>query len=152
MTTKKCYGLGEPSSFWVAGECASEQQSFEGEGNEELSLSFPAPRSRISCCEPLERDFSRYPFRENWSQAVTVVIVARDSSIVILAAQSIPKVPIPQKHLLGADISIPSDRNIALKEIDKGSKYKDLELEIQRMWQMKTEVIPVVVGVLGTVQ
>ena len=67
-------------------------------------------------------------------------------------AQSIPKVPIPQKHLLGADISIPSDRNIALKEIDKGSKYKDLELEIQRMWQMKTEVIPVVVGVLGTVQ
>ena len=108
MTTKKCYGLGATSSFWVAGECASEQQSFEGEGNEELSLSFPAPRPRISCCEPLERDFSRYPFRENWSQAVTVVIVARDSSIVILAAQSIPKVPIPQKHLLGADTSFGS--------------------------------------------
>ena len=50
------------------------------------------------------------------------------------------------------DMTIPPDRNIALKEIEKGSKYKDLELEIQRMWQMKTEVIPVVVGVLGTVQ
>ena len=50
------------------------------------------------------------------------------------------------------DMSIPSDRNIALKEIEKKSKYKDLELEIQRMWQMKTEVIPVVVGALGTIK
>ena len=50
------------------------------------------------------------------------------------------------------DMSIPSDTNIALKEIEKKSKYKDLELEIQRMWQMKTEVIPVVVGALGTIK
>ena len=50
------------------------------------------------------------------------------------------------------DMSIPSDRNIALKEMDKKSKYKDLELEIQRMWQMKSEVIPVVVGALGTIK
>ena len=50
------------------------------------------------------------------------------------------------------DMSIPSDRNIALKEIEKKSKYKDLELEIQRMLQMKTEVIPVVVGALGTIK
>ena len=36
------------------------------------------------------------------------------------------------------DMTIPSDGNIALKEIErKKSKYKDLELEIQRMWQMK---------------
>ena len=48
------------------------------------------------------------------------------------------------------DMSIPPERNMALKEIEKKSKYKDLELEIQRMWQMKTEVIPVVVGALGT--
>ena len=50
------------------------------------------------------------------------------------------------------DMTIPSDRNIALKEIEKKSKYKDLELEIQAMWQMKTEVIPEVVGALGTVK
>ena len=35
------------------------------------------------------------------------------------------------------DMSIPLDRNIALKEIEKKSRYKDLELVIQRM-QMKT--------------
>ena len=45
------------------------------------------------------------------------------------------------------DMTVPSDRNIALKEIEKKSKYKDLELEIQRMWHMKTIVIPVVIGV-----
>ena len=51
------------------------------------------------------------------------------------------------------NMSLPSDRNIALKEIAKKKrKYKDLELEIQRMWQMKTEVIPVVVGALGTIK
>ena len=31
------------------------------------------------------------------------------------------------------DMTIPSDRNIALMEIEKKSKYKDLELEIQGM-------------------
>ena len=50
------------------------------------------------------------------------------------------------------DMTIPSDGNIALKEIGKKSKYKDLELETQRMWHVKTEVTPVVVGVLGTVK
>ena len=49
-------------------------------------------------------------------------------------------------------MTVPSDRSIALKEIEKESKYKDLELEIQRMWHMKTVVIPVVVGALGTVK
>jgi len=50
------------------------------------------------------------------------------------------------------DMTVPSDKNIALNEIEKKSKYKDLELEIQRMWHMKTIVIPVVVGALGTVK
>ena len=35
-------------------------------------------------------------------------------------------------------MTVPSDRNIALREVEKKSKYKDLELEIQRMWQMTT--------------
>ena len=36
--------------------------------------------------------------------------------------------------------------------MEKKSKYKDLELEIQRMWRMKTIVILVVVGALGIIR
>ena len=43
-------------------------------------------------------------------------------------------------------MTVPSDKNIALKEIEKKSKCKALELEIQRMWHIKTVVIPVVNG------
>ena len=50
------------------------------------------------------------------------------------------------------DLAIPSHRNIALKKIEKKSKYQDLQLEIQIMWQIKTEVIPVAVSALGTVK
>ena len=50
------------------------------------------------------------------------------------------------------DMTVPSDRNIALKEIEKKSKYKDLELEIQRMWHMKTIVIPVKKGMIENIE
>ena len=50
------------------------------------------------------------------------------------------------------DMTILSDRNIAVKEMKTKSKCKDLKLEIQRMWRMKTEVTLVVVGALGTVK
>ena len=49
-------------------------------------------------------------------------------------------------------MTILSDRNIAVTEMKTKRKSKDLKLEIQRMWQMKTEVTPVVVGALGTVK
>ena len=50
------------------------------------------------------------------------------------------------------DASVPDDKNIALKEAEKISKYKDLEIEINRMWNVKIKVVPVVVGALGTLR
>ena len=37
------------------------------------------------------------------------------------------------------------------KEAEKILKYKDLTIEIQRMWKVKTRVIPVIRGVIGTI-
>ena len=50
------------------------------------------------------------------------------------------------------DMSVPSDSNISAKEFEKRSKYKDLEIEIAKMWKMETKTIPVIVGTLGMIK
>jgi hypothetical protein len=50
------------------------------------------------------------------------------------------------------DVAIPGDRNVIKKEAEKIIKYKDLITEIQRMWNVKTEVTPVIIaGATGTI-
>ena len=49
------------------------------------------------------------------------------------------------------DVVISGDRNVIKKEAEKIVKYKDLTIEIQRMWNVKTKVIPVIIGATGTV-
>jgi len=49
------------------------------------------------------------------------------------------------------DFAISGDRNVVIKEAEKILKYKDLTIEIQRMWNVKTKVIPVIMGATGTI-
>ena len=42
-----------------------------------------------------------------------------------------------------------SQINISAKEFEKLSKYNDLHIEVDRMWQLKTSLIPTVVGASG---
>ena len=44
------------------------------------------------------------------------------------------------------DVAIPADRNIVQKEQEKNLKYKNLCNEIQRMWNLKRAIIPVING------
>ena len=49
------------------------------------------------------------------------------------------------------DVAISGDRNVIKKEVEKILKYKDLTIEIQRIWNVKTKVIPVIIGATGTI-
>ena len=49
------------------------------------------------------------------------------------------------------DAAISGDRNVIKKEAEKILKYKDLTIEIQHMWNVKTKVIPVIIGATGTI-
>ena len=44
------------------------------------------------------------------------------------------------------DVAIPADRNVVQKEEEKKLKYKSLCIEIQRMWNLKCTIIPIIIG------
>jgi hypothetical protein len=49
------------------------------------------------------------------------------------------------------DVAIPGDRNVIKKGTEKIVKYKDLIIEIQCMWNVKTKVMPVIIGATETI-
>jgi hypothetical protein len=48
------------------------------------------------------------------------------------------------------DVAILGDRNVIKEEAEGILKYKDLIIEIQHMWNVKTKVTPVIIGATGT--
>jgi hypothetical protein len=44
-----------------------------------------------------------------------------------------------------------NNNNSNNKEAEKILKYKDLTIEIQRRWNIKTSVIPAIIGAIGTI-
>jgi hypothetical protein len=49
------------------------------------------------------------------------------------------------------DVKISGDRIVIKKEAKKILKYKDHIIEIQRMWNVKTKVMPVIIRATGTI-
>ena len=47
------------------------------------------------------------------------------------------------------DFAISGDRNIVIKEQEKIDKYQVLIIELQKVWNVKVVVTPVVIGALG---
>lgn len=56
------------------------------------------------------------------------------------------------KSCLLIELMFPMDKNLSSGEFRKVAKYKDLEIEIERMWHLKPTLIPIVVGALGTIK
>jgi len=48
-------------------------------------------------------------------------------------------------------LSISGERNVTKEEALKILKCKDFTVEIQRMWNVKTKAIPVIIGATGTI-
>ena len=46
------------------------------------------------------------------------------------------------------DVTLPADKNISLRDFQKLSKYKDLEIEVTKKWKLRTKTIPVITGAL----
>ena len=66
----------------------------------------------------------------------------------------IPDVTIVDKarrKCLIVDVAMPGDQNITKKEFEKINNYSELRVEIARVWNMETEVVPVVIGALGSI-
>ena len=49
------------------------------------------------------------------------------------------------------DFAVPGDSKIEEKEKDKIEKYQGLERELQKTWNVKVKIIPLVVGPLGAI-
>ena len=49
------------------------------------------------------------------------------------------------------DVAIPEDGEVKEKEAEKVEKHQNLVRELKRMWEVKTKVVPTVMGDLGTV-
>jgi hypothetical protein len=49
------------------------------------------------------------------------------------------------------DVAISGDGNVIKNEAEKILKYKDITIEIQRMWIVKARVITVIMGANGTI-
>ena len=72
------------------------------------------------------------------------VIEARRPDIVVIDKK--------ERVCLIVDIAVPAGRRVEEKEQEKVEKYQDLKREIGRMWEIrKVQVVPVVIGALGSV-
>ena len=49
------------------------------------------------------------------------------------------------------DFSVPMDQNVEKKEREKCDNYEPLASEIRKVYKVRSEIVPVVIGALGTV-
>jgi hypothetical protein len=55
------------------------------------------------------------------------------------------------KTCILTDVAITAEKNVTQKEAEKKLKYNSLCIEIQRKWNTKCMIVPVVIGATGIV-
>ena len=56
-----------------------------------------------------------------------------------------------KENLKIVDYTVPADHRIKLKESKKRDEYQDLARELEKLWNMKVTIIPILIGAFGTV-
>ena len=49
------------------------------------------------------------------------------------------------------DFAVPTDHRMKLKVCEKKDKYFDLARELQKLWNMKVTIVPIVISAFGTI-
>ena len=91
------------------------------------------------------------PERGPESDYVAYVFVFLGTVIIITIIIIIIIINKKEKTCTLIDVAITTDRNVVQKEPEKKLKYKSLCIEIQRMWNLKCTIIPVITGATGIV-
>ena len=97
--------------------------------------------------------------KKPWLYVPQPVVESRDVKILwdfevrtdhVISAQRPDIIVLDYKKKCGIliDVAIPADINIIEKEKEKILKYQDLRIELQKLWNIKLKVIPVVIGSL----
>ena len=104
--------------------------------------------------EVKERWCEHEPKTVTWNDSVTILWdmpIHTDRTI----AANRPDIVLKNKKdkiCLPVDMTVSLDTNTSVKATQKFTKYKDLEMEVERMWGLKTTTVPVVMGALGTIK
>ena len=65
---------------------------------------------------------------------------------------NIPNITVVEKKQVWlVDVAISGDSRIRQKEVEKNTKYQDLKIEVERLWERKATVVSVVIGALGAI-
>ena len=78
---------------------------------------------------------------------IIIIIKKEENNCIIVDLILIKK---EENNCIIVDFAIPYDTRIEQKEKEKVEKYQDLKRELQKLWNMKVKVVPIVIGALGT--
>ena len=104
--------------------------------------------------EHAERWYEHVPEGAIENEEVKVLWDINDQCDNVIEVRRPDIIVIYKKERMGIiiDIAVPADAGVMEKEKEKVEKYQDLRREIARLWKLKrVEVVPVVIGALGSV-
>ena len=122
-------------------------------GLEKLEIRWQAETIQSTVLRSVKRDLLR--LKKTWypadsSERPSAKDHVKNSQGIIIIRNNRPNVVVKhyKKNIL-INISVPKDNDISVNEYDKISKYKELKIESEKIWHLRTISVPVIVGALG---